>query len=54
MQKIFLQNQIIAIKTKSSLELLAYLEGQYTIKNKLLIEAQDNLANFKDQKFKYL
>ena len=34
-----LQNQIIAIKTKSSSELLAYLEEQYTIKNKLLIEA---------------
>ena len=32
-----LQNQIIAIKTKSSSELLAYLEEQYTIKNKLLI-----------------
>jgi LPS O-antigen subunit length determinant protein (WzzB/FepE family) len=44
-----LQNQIIAIKTKSSSELLAYLEEQYTIKNKLLIEAQDNLANFKDR-----
>ena len=44
-----LQNQIIAIKTKSSFELLAYLEEQYTIKNKLLIEAQDNLANFKDR-----
>jgi len=44
-----LQNEIIAIKTKSSLELLAYLEEQYTIKNKLLIEAQDNLANFKDR-----
>ena len=44
-----LQNQIIAIKTKSSSELLAYLEKQYTIKNKLLIEAQDNLANFKDR-----
>ena len=44
-----LQNQIITIKTKSSLELLAYLEGQHTIKNKLLIEAQDNLANFKDR-----
>jgi uncharacterized protein involved in exopolysaccharide biosynthesis len=44
-----LQNQIIAIKTKSSLELLAYLEEQYTIKNKLLVEAQDNLANFKDR-----
>ena len=27
-----LQNQIIAIKTKSSLELLAYLEEQYTHK----------------------
>ena len=44
-----LQNQIIAIKTKSSSELLAYLEEQYTIKNKLLTEAQDNLANFKDR-----
>ena len=44
-----LQNQIISIKTKSSSELLAYLEEQYTIKNKLLIEAQDNLANFKDR-----
>jgi uncharacterized protein involved in exopolysaccharide biosynthesis len=44
-----LQNQIIAIKTKSSLELLAYLEEQYILKNKLLIEAQDNLANFKDR-----
>ena len=44
-----LQNEIIAIKTKSSSELLAYLEDQYTIKNKLLIEAQDNLANFKDR-----
>ena len=44
-----LQNQIIAIKTKSSLELLAYLEEQYIIKNKLLIQAQDNLANFKDR-----
>jgi hypothetical protein len=44
-----LQSQIIAIKTKSSSELLAYLEEQYTIKNKLLIEAQDNLANFKDR-----
>ena len=44
-----LQNQIIAIKTKSSSELLAYLEEQYTIKNKLLIEAQDNLASFKDR-----
>ena len=44
-----LQNQIIAIKTKSSSELLAYLEEQYTIKNKLLIDAQDNLANFKDR-----
>jgi LPS O-antigen subunit length determinant protein (WzzB/FepE family) len=47
--EIILQNQIIAIKTKSSSELLAYLEEQYTIKNKLLIEAQDNLANFKDR-----
>ena len=44
-----LQNQIIEIKTKSSLEILDYLEEQYTIKNKLLIEAQDNLANFKDR-----
>ena len=44
-----LQNQIIAIKTKSSLELLAYLEEQYILKNNLLTEAQDNLANFKDR-----
>ena len=44
-----LQNQIIAIKTKSSSELLAYLEEQYILKNKLLTEAQDNLANFKDR-----
>jgi capsule polysaccharide export protein KpsE/RkpR len=44
-----LQNQIIAIKTKSSLELLAYLEEQYAIKNELLIKAQDNLATFKDR-----
>ena len=44
-----LQKQIIAIKTKSSLELLAYLEEQYTIKNNLLIESQDNLADFKDR-----
>ncbi len=44
-----LQNQIIAIKTKSSLELLAYLEEQYILKNNLLTEAQDNLASFKDR-----
>jgi uncharacterized protein involved in exopolysaccharide biosynthesis len=44
-----LQNQIIAIKTKSSLELLVYLEEQYILKNNLLIEAQDNLASFKDR-----
>jgi uncharacterized protein involved in exopolysaccharide biosynthesis len=44
-----LQNQVIAIKTKSSLELLAYLEEQYILKNNLLIEAQDNLASFKDR-----
>jgi len=44
-----LQNEIIAIKTKSSLELLTYLEEQYMIKKNLLIKAQDNLANFKDR-----
>jgi len=44
-----LQNQIIAIKIKSSSELLVYLEEQYINKNKLLTEAQDNLANFKDR-----
>ena len=44
-----LQNQIIAIKTKSSLELLTYLEEQYVLKNNLLTEAQDNLASFKDR-----
>lgn len=47
--EIILQNQIIAIKTKSSIELLAYLKEQYAIKNKLLVNAQDNLANFKDR-----
>ena len=49
MQKIFYRIKSSAIKTKSSSELLAYLEEQYTIKNKLLIDAQDNLANFKDR-----
>jgi uncharacterized protein involved in exopolysaccharide biosynthesis len=44
-----LQNQIIAIKTKSSLELLTYLEEQYVLKNNLLTDAQDNLASFKDR-----
>jgi uncharacterized protein involved in exopolysaccharide biosynthesis len=44
-----LQNQIIAIKTKSSLELLTYLEEQYVLKNNLLTKAQDNLASFKDR-----
>ncbi|MDB9956315.1 Wzz/FepE/Etk N-terminal domain-containing protein [Flavobacteriaceae bacterium] len=44
-----LQNQIIAIKTKSSLELLDYLQEQYVLKNNLLTEAQDNLASFKDR-----
>lgn len=46
-----LQQEIIAIKTKSSLELLLYLEEQYSIKNTLLIKAQNNLANFKDSNF---
>ena len=44
-----LQNQIISIKTKSSLELLAYLEEQYILKKSLLNKAQDNLASFKDR-----
>ena len=44
-----LQKQIIAIKIKSSSELLSYLKKQYIIKNNLLTEAQNNLANFKDR-----
>ena len=44
-----LQKEIIAIKTKSSLELLTYLEEQYAIKKNLLTNAQNNLATFKDR-----
>ena len=47
--ELILQNQIIAIKTKSSLELLDYLETQYAEKKKLLNQAQDRLSNFKDR-----
>ena len=47
--ELILQNQIIAIKTKSSLELLNYLETQYAEKKKLLNQAQDRLSNFKDR-----
>tara|TARA_Y100001958_G_C21227721_1_gene553165 strand:+ start:1110 stop:2234 length:1125 start_codon:yes stop_codon:yes gene_type:complete len=43
-----LQREIIAIKTKSSLELLSYLEEQYVDKKNLLTVAQDKLAKFKD------
>jgi len=44
-----LQNQIIEIQTKSSLELLSYLEEQYALKRDLLNKAQDRLSNFKDR-----
>jgi uncharacterized protein involved in exopolysaccharide biosynthesis len=47
--ELLLQDQIIAIKTKSSLELLHYLEEQYEDKKKLLNQAQDRLSNFKDR-----
>jgi uncharacterized protein involved in exopolysaccharide biosynthesis len=47
--ELILQNQIIAIKTKSSLELLDYLETQYAEKKKLLNQKQDRLSNFKDR-----
>ena len=47
--ELILQNQIIAIKTKSSLELLKYLEEQYTAKKVLLRKAQNELSSFKDR-----
>jgi len=47
--ELILQNQIIAIKTKSSLELLKYLEEQYTAKKVLLRQAQNELSSFKDR-----
>ncbi|MDA8957146.1 Wzz/FepE/Etk N-terminal domain-containing protein [bacterium] len=47
--EILLQEQIIAIKTKSSIELLQYLEEQYADKKVLLNEAQDRLSRFKDR-----
>jgi uncharacterized protein involved in exopolysaccharide biosynthesis len=47
--ELILQNQIIEIQTKSSLELLSYLEEQYAEKRDLLNKTQDRLSNFKDQ-----
>lgn len=47
--ELLLQQQIIAIKTKSSLELLQYLEEQYVDKKFLLNEAQERLSRFKDR-----
>ena len=47
--ELILQNQIIKIQTKSSLELLSYLEEQYAEKRNLLNKAQDRLSNFKDR-----
>jgi len=46
-----LQAEIIKIKTKSSLELLAYLEAQFAEKQRDLTKAQNNLSNFKDSNF---
>jgi len=46
-----LQAEIIKIKTKSSLELLAYLEEQYAEKKEDLTKAQNNLSSFKDSNF---
>jgi uncharacterized protein involved in exopolysaccharide biosynthesis len=47
--ELILQNQVIAIKTKSSLELLKYLEEQYAAKKVLLRKAQNELSRFKDR-----
>ena len=47
--ELILQNQIIEIQTKSSLELLSYLEAQYAEKRALLNKTQDRLSNFKDR-----
>jgi uncharacterized protein involved in exopolysaccharide biosynthesis len=49
--ELILQNQIIAIKTKSSLELLKFLEEQYALKKEILRKAQDKLSSFKDRNF---
>lgn len=46
-----LQAEIIKIKTKSSLELLTYLEEQYAEKQEDLTKAQNNLSSFKDSNF---
>ena len=47
--ELILQNQIIEIKTKSSLELLTYLQEQYADKKTILNKTQDRLSNFKDR-----
>ena len=47
--ELILQNQIIAIKTKSSLEMLGYLQGEYEAKKVLLTKAQERLSTFKDR-----
>ena len=47
--ELILQNQIIAIKTKSSLEMLGYLQGEYEAKKVLLNKAQERLSTFKDR-----
>ena len=47
--ELILQNQIIEIKTKSSLELLTYLQEQYVNKKTILNKTQDRLSNFKDR-----
>ena len=47
--ELILQNQIIQIQTKSSMELLSYLEGQYAEKRDLLNNAQDLFSEFKDR-----
>ena len=44
-----LQNLIIEMQTKSSLELLSYLEEQYAEKRAALTKAQDQLSGFKDR-----
>lgn len=47
--ELILQNQIIEVQTKSSLELLSYLKEQYAEKTTLLNKTQDRYSNFKDQ-----
>ena len=47
--ELILQNQIIEIQTKSSIELMSYLEEQYVEKRDLLNKTQDRLSNFKDR-----